>query len=253
MRIAKVCHVVCGILNLPLLVEPSQSGVEDLRITRVDPIGNQVIVTNTGPGFTATSIPQLCRRPTYIGLPTTWAAGESRTVNVSLGDTSSEVWVYRDSNFESSSSIIHGLVYGSNPPSLNRISVAVAAGIWPSADVFVPSPSSGNVLVYDGVGFFPSDWFEQSATPNTPTPTATHTQLAPTATSTPTETPAAPTPTGTPLVPSPTNTPTETTPPTQPSPTPTFRSADLDGVDGVNAKDLLFFILQWNQGRGTAP
>lgn len=194
-----------------LAVAPVRAQVGNLRITEVRPFSDQVVVTNSGDAFTAPTAPFLCRRPDYISLPTSWTAGQSQTINVVLSDTIADVWVYRNSSFDSSASIIHGMVYGAfDPPGLDRVSVAVAAGIWPNdPDAFVPSPSAGQVLSYDGEGFTPSDWSAQS--PATPTPTPPPA----TATSTPTETEAPPTAT-----PTATEEPTETEEPT-PTETPT--------------------------------
>jgi len=209
------------------------AGVGDLRITKVTPSANQVEITNTGTAFTAS--PWLCRRPNYLPLPGTWEAGQVRTIDVSLDNANADVWVYRDSSFQSSSSIIHGLRYGPDLPGSNRVSVAVAAGIWPSVDSFVPSPSSGNALVYDGSGFTPQDWSEAGA----PAPTET-----PTTVEMPTETPTPLPPTETPTVEdSPTATVTARFTPKPVS----FQDADVNEDGFVDMLDLLDLIRFWKQ------
>ncbi len=49
-----------------------------------------------------------------------------------------------------------------------RVDVAVAAGEWPSLVAFVPAPSGGASVAFDGMGNGPSDWFRDAG----PTPGA---------------------------------------------------------------------------------
>jgi hypothetical protein len=127
-----------------------QAGVNDLRITEVNPATGQVEVTHIGTTqFTTTSSLPFCHLFNYAsGIPigTAFGAGESKVFTVSgLNSSASDLWLYLDSNFPNPGSIITGLKYGSSA-SLGRTSVAVAAGIWPSTSAFVPLPSSNQSL-----------------------------------------------------------------------------------------------------------
>lgn len=124
--------------------------VGDLRITEVNPATGQVEVTHAGAtGFTVGSFLPFCHSFNYgSGIPagTTFAPGESKSFTVSgLGTTASDLWLYNDSNFASSGSIISGVKFGSSA-SLGRTSVAVAAGIWPSTGAFLALPRAGESL-----------------------------------------------------------------------------------------------------------
>ncbi len=134
-----------------------------LRITEVNPPTGQVEVTNTGPiEFTTTSDLPFCHRFDYassIPSGTTFIIGETRVFSVSgLNATDSDLWLYRNSNFADPSSIITGLKYGPEAD-VGRTSVAVAAGIWPAEDAFVPAPASGESLQIISYGFTaPENW-----------------------------------------------------------------------------------------------
>jgi glucose/arabinose dehydrogenase len=124
--------------------------VGDLRITEVNPATGEVEVTNfsTDAFTTTSSLPFLHRLDATSSIPnaTSFAAGESKVFTVGgLNATDSDLWLYRDTNYESSDSIIAGLKYGPEPD-VGRVDVAVAAGIWPSTSAFVPAPSPGESL-----------------------------------------------------------------------------------------------------------
>lgn len=143
--------------------------VGELRITEVNPATGQVEVTHTGvTGFTVGSFLPLCHTFSYdSGVPagTTFGPGESKTFTVSgLNSVASDVWLFRDSFYTSSGSIITGVKYGSSA-SLGRTSVAVAAGIWPSTSAFLPLPRSGESLQPFKLSDTPTtNWF--SGVPN---------------------------------------------------------------------------------------
>lgn len=127
-----------------------QAGVNDLRITEVNPASGQVEVTHVGATqfTTATSLP-FCHRFNYfsaIPASTTFGPGESKVFVVGgLNATDSDIWLYRDGNFTVASSIITGMKYG---PAANvgRAALAASVGLWPSASAFVPVPAAGQSL-----------------------------------------------------------------------------------------------------------
>jgi hypothetical protein len=146
-----------------------QAGVNDLRITEVNPATRQVEVTHIGVTqfTTATSLP-FCHRFTYataIPANTTFASGESKVfVVANLNATDSDIWLYRDSSFGSASSIITGMKYG---PAANvgRTGLAATVGLWPSPSAFVPAPAAGQSLQPVTIeATRTTNWF--SATPN---------------------------------------------------------------------------------------
>lgn len=146
-----------------------QAGVNDLRITEVNPATGQVEVTHIGTTqFTTTSSLPFCHRFNYftvIPANTTFAPGESKVFVVAgLNTTDSDIWLYRDGNFTFASSIITGMKYG---PAANvgRTSLAASFGLWPSASAFVPAPATGQSLQPVTIeATRTTNWF--SATPN---------------------------------------------------------------------------------------
>lgn len=127
-----------------------QAGVNDLRITEVNPATGQVEVTHIGATqFTTASSLPFCHRFNYftvIPANTTFGAGESKVFVVAgLNTTDSDIWLYRDGNFTFASSIITGMKYG---PAANvgRTALAASVGLWPSASAFVPAPAAGQSL-----------------------------------------------------------------------------------------------------------
>ncbi|MCI0748331.1 MAG: hypothetical protein L0Y58_23240 [Verrucomicrobia subdivision 3 bacterium] len=113
----------------------------------MNPATGQVEVTHVGTNSftTAGSLPfcHLFNYGTTIPPGTSFGPGESKVFTVGgLNSSASDLWLYRDGNFASPTSIITGLKYGSSA-SIGRTSVAVAAGIWPSTSAFVPTPQSG--------------------------------------------------------------------------------------------------------------
>ncbi len=127
-----------------------RAGVNDLRITEVNPATGQVEVTHIGATpFTTTSSLPFCHRFNYftaIPANTTFGPGESKVFVVAgLNATDSDIWLYRDGNFGSAASIITGMKYG---PAANvgRTALAASVGLWPSASAFVPAPAAGQSL-----------------------------------------------------------------------------------------------------------
>jgi hypothetical protein len=62
-----------------------------------------------------------------------------------LNATASDLWLYRDSNFENPGSMVTGLKYGTEA-NVGRTGLAVVAGVWPSASALVPTPPAGQSL-----------------------------------------------------------------------------------------------------------
>lgn len=127
-----------------------------------------VEVTHTGgEAFTTPFALPFCHRGNYtnaIPAGTFFAPGDVEVFFISgLAADDTDLWLYRDSNFGSASSIIHGLVIGDGPFS-GQVPVAVAAGIWASLDAFVQAPATGQTLAWDGSGIMPADWY-RDATP----------------------------------------------------------------------------------------
>ena len=90
-----------------------------------------------------------CHRLLYgsvIPPGTSFDAGESKVFSVAgLNATASDLWLYRDSNFENPGSIVTGLKYGTEA-NVGRTGLAVVAGDWPSASAFVPTPPADQSL-----------------------------------------------------------------------------------------------------------
>ena len=134
---------------LLLTAWPALAGINDLRITEVDPAGDRVEVTHfADTAFTTSSTLPFCHSFNYsssIPSGTNFGARESKTFTVNgLNDTASDIWLYRDSSFGSTASILTGIAYGAG--GIGRSSVAAGAKIWPSADTFAPLPASGETL-----------------------------------------------------------------------------------------------------------
>ncbi len=146
-----------------------QAGINDLRITEVNPATGQVEVTHIGATqFTTSSSLPFCHRFNYftvIPANTTISPGESKVFVVAgLNTTDSDIWLYRDGNFTFASSIITGMKYG---PAANvgRTALAASVGLWPSASAFVPAPAAGQSLQPVSIeATRTTNWF--SGTPN---------------------------------------------------------------------------------------
>lgn len=166
MRASTISHIL--VLAVSSLATAAVADVGDLRITEVNPATGEVEVTNLSPdAFATTSILPFLHRlnsSSSIPNPTMFAGGESKVFTVTgLNATDSDLWLYRDTDFGSSASVITGLKYGPLPD-VGQVDVAVAAGIWPSTSAFVPAPSVGQTLqliAYDHTT--PESW--ESASP----------------------------------------------------------------------------------------
>ena len=133
----------------------------NLRITEVDPTGDQAEVKNVGGAFNNAAIRFFCHRFNYISVvgPQNFNANEVKVFGVTgLNNTDADLWLYRNSGFALSSSIIHGVKYGPQP-NVGRTGVAVNKGIWPSTTSFAPAPLAGTTLAWDGFGVDPKDWY----------------------------------------------------------------------------------------------
>lgn len=163
-------RLVACLLAAVVVAEISlHAGINELRITEVDPATGRVEVTHVGatPFTTATSLP-FCHRFNYasvIPANTTFGAGESKVfVVLGLNTTDSDIWLYRDRNFSFASSIITGIKYG---PAANvgRTGLAASVGLWPSASAFVAAPAAGQSLQPVSLeSTCTTNWF--SGTPN---------------------------------------------------------------------------------------
>lgn len=135
---------------MTLWVGNLSAGVNDLRITEIDPGTRRVEVTHVGAtGFTTTSSLPFCHRFNYftsIPANTTFGPNESKVFVVSgLNATDSDIWLYRNSVFTSAASIITGMKYGP-APNVGRTGLAASVGLWPGASAFVPAPPGGRTL-----------------------------------------------------------------------------------------------------------
>ena len=113
-----------GLIPL-LLITTGYAGIDELRITEVDPAGDRVEVTHfADTTFTTSSALPFCHRFNYFSsIPsgTSFGPRESKTFTVSgLNNTSSDIWLYRNGSFGSTSSIITGISYGLPPPLSSR-------------------------------------------------------------------------------------------------------------------------------------
>lgn len=140
-------------LLLFFLAQAPLAAIENLTMTEVRPSTGEVEITNLSDDPVTVSSPlPFCYRFVYspsIPAGTVFEARESKVFNLSLNSNDSDVWLYRDSNFGSSNSILTGMKFGPQS-SVGRTSVAVQAGIWPSTDAFVPTPSADQSLQLRG-------------------------------------------------------------------------------------------------------
>ena len=128
--------------------------LESLWITEVRPSTGEVEVTNVGEVeiVTSSSLP-FCHRFDYgtvVPSGTSFAPGQSRiyTTNFSNAEAS-DLWIYSDSRFGNSDSLLNGLKWGSSA-SIGRTGLAVNGGNWDATASFVPTPPSGQSLLLVG-------------------------------------------------------------------------------------------------------
>ncbi len=135
--------------------------VDNLRITEVDPDGDQVEVTNVGDPFTTSANRPFCHGFDYFSnIPsgTQFDAGQARLFTVNnLDDPATDLWIYRSSPFGNSNNIIHGLQYGAG--NIGRAALASGIGLWSGAETFAPAPPAGTTLAWDGFGNTSFDWY----------------------------------------------------------------------------------------------
>lgn len=146
-----------------LFVAPvANAQIQNLRISEVNPVTGLVEVTNTGPLFTTTTTYPFCHRFNYFSTVTSGLLFPPGGFNViavlGLSSTDTDLWLYRDGNFPSALSIIHGLKYGPQS-NVGRTGLAASVGLWPSASAYVNKPPAGMTLSWDGFGFDPLDWY----------------------------------------------------------------------------------------------
>ena len=141
-------------------------------------VGNQLIeIKNIGDATADIGGWWFCNRFAYIQLPSgvtipsggiivihVGSSGTNTSTDIflssmgSLNASASDVSLYINGTFSSSSSIRDFVQWGSGGN--GRESVAVSAGIWTSGD-FVPDVAEGHSIEYDGEGSSSSDWFDQ--------------------------------------------------------------------------------------------
>jgi len=162
-RIHSSSTLVLGVLGSILLMsDRSWSEIGTLRVTEIDPFGDEVEITNVGGAFTTQADHPFCHRFDYgssILAFTNFPAG-SRTVYsiFRLTDNDSDFWLYESEPFTTASNIVHGLKYGPQA-NIGRTGLAVTVGLWPSTTDYAPAPSPGMTLAWDGFGVEPADWY----------------------------------------------------------------------------------------------
>ena len=157
---AKLCSYIVGVMSLFAAVA-SVAQVGNLRITEVDPSGDRVEVSNTGPAFTTTAARPFCHKFDYassIPAQTLFTAGASEVFTVvGLDDSSSDLWLYRSRSFSDADEIVHGLQFGGILE--GRTGIAAGVGLWTDANQMAAKPNQGETLAYDGFGISPLDWY----------------------------------------------------------------------------------------------
>lgn len=149
---SKTCLFIrrVGTILVLFLTVPSLgwADVANLKMTEVRPSTGEVEITNVGTAnVTLSNNLPFCHRFNYassIPSGSVFAPGESKVFQMNLNADSSDVWLYRDSNFSNPGSILTGMQYGSG--NIGRTSVAVSAGAWPSSGAFVSTPSTDKSL-----------------------------------------------------------------------------------------------------------
>ncbi len=149
-----------GIVGMFTGVVSAQVG--NLEISEVNPATDQVEVHNTGGGFTTVAARPFCHRFNYVSnVPsgTSFAADQHRVFTAGgLNNLASDLWLYTSSPFFDGNNIIHGLQFGGS--STGRSGLAATQGLWEGgASNFVPLPSGGASIAFDGFGISPRDWY----------------------------------------------------------------------------------------------
>ncbi|MDA7632667.1 spondin domain-containing protein [bacterium] len=155
------------LIGLAFLSDRAKADVDQLWITEVVPSSGVVEVTNVGsePVVLNAAFP-FCHRFNYtnrIPAGTRFEAGESKMFGLAgLNATDSDLFLYRDTNFGGTDSIISGLRYGPETR-VGASGIAASAGIWPdpTASTVVPSPGQSLALV-GADPFSPDHWTIQS-------------------------------------------------------------------------------------------
>lgn len=145
-------------------------GIDNLRVTEVDPEEEVVEVTNISPQpvSVGSALPFSYSMNELTAIPpgTEFDPGESKDFILPLLSSSdSDVWLYRDDDFSNPESILSGVKYGPESD-VGRTSVAVAAGIWPDTSAFVPAPPTGDSIQLNSLDpTDPEHWISREPTP----------------------------------------------------------------------------------------
>lgn len=187
------------LVTLAVLACLSTARAQEFRITEVLPnpvAGDQIVeVTNIGGATANLGGMNLCVQNIYHALPSvSLAPGASVRVHMSAAGVNTPTDIFTGLSFPSLGFLIQsvslykpgaGFIFFGNPANIVdflqygaggqlRSEVAVAAGIWPSIDEFVPSPSAAVSLAWDGGGETAANWFrDTSPTLGAPNLTAT--------------------------------------------------------------------------------
>ncbi len=152
----------CVLCLMTTGVSTTWGQVANLRITEVDPATDRAEVHNTGGAFTTSANRPFCHLFNYmstVSSGTLFAADERQTFTVnSLNNSASDLWLYTSGPFSNSGNIIHGLQFGGSTS--GRTNLATGVGLWEGGSTnFVPLPSGGASIAWDGFGVSPRDWY----------------------------------------------------------------------------------------------
>ncbi len=158
MRLSSVTLLAFAALSVYFpLTAPLYGGEADLWVTEVALTNeaNQLRVELTNTGTTPVTITpshQWCIGRGYssvVSANETFAPGQSRLYTVGGSTTDTDVWLYRNSNFGSSASIISGVQFGTGN-FVGRVTEAVNAGIWNNTVAFAMPPTAALSLQLTG-------------------------------------------------------------------------------------------------------
>lgn len=168
-RSCRIQAAAWGVAMLAVLLAlPVRAGMNDLRITEVDPWHEKIEVTyfGTDPLFLSTQVPipynfdvnnfkQMGIVPGFYFVTNTVFTFDIPDMYTS----GSDCWLYSSESYNSPGALIHGVQFGWPPPEKTTSEVATAAGKWTGKYACAPLPPQGCTLAWDGDGFTPLDWY----------------------------------------------------------------------------------------------